>query len=159
MKIAKDTVVTIDYTLTDEQGMVMDSSVGQEPLTYLHGAGNLIPGLEAQLEGKSKGDEVKISVPPAEAYGEWDERKVLTVAREQFSGVDKLEVGMQFTAGGAQGEYFVTVTKIDGDRVTVDANHPLAGKTLNFDVRVLDVRSATPDELSHGHVHGPRGHH
>ncbi|HXG37197.1 MAG TPA: peptidylprolyl isomerase [Bacteroidota bacterium] len=159
MKIAKDTVVTIDYTLTDEQGKVMDSSRGQEPLTYLHGAGNLIPGLESQLEGKSKGDEVKISVPPAEAYGERDERKVLTVAREQFRGIDRLEVGMQFAADGGQGEYFVTVTRIDGDMVTVDANHPLAGKTLNFDVRVVDVRQATPDELSHGHVHGPGGHH
>lgn len=159
MKIAKDAVVTIDYTLTDEHGKVLDSSIGQEPLTYLHGAGNLIPGLESQLEGKSKGDEVKISVPPAEAYGDRDERKVLTVAREQFSGVDKLEVGMQFTAGGGQGEYIVTVTRIEGDTVTVDANHPLAGRTLNFDVRVVDVRNATPDELSHGHVHGPGGHH
>jgi FKBP-type peptidyl-prolyl cis-trans isomerase SlyD len=159
MKIAKDAVVTIDYTLTDNDGHVIDSSKGQEPLTYLHGAGNIIPGLETKLEGKSSGESVKVSVPPAEAYGEWEKEKVVEVTKSQFSGVDKLEVGMQFEVEGDKHAQLVTITKIEGEQVTIDSNHPLAGKTLNFDVTVVNVRAATPDELSHGHVHGPSGHH
>ncbi|HEY4612916.1 MAG TPA: peptidylprolyl isomerase, partial [Bacteroidota bacterium] len=136
-----------------------DSSEGQEPLTYLHGAGNIIPGLENTLEGKKIGDAVKVSVAPGEGYGEWDKQKIAEVPKKQFAGVGKLEVGMQFTADSNNGEQIVTITKIAGDKVTVDANHPLAGKTLNFDVKVVEVRAATAEELSHGHVHGPGGAH
>ncbi|MCI0708093.1 MAG: peptidylprolyl isomerase [Ignavibacteriae bacterium] len=159
MKIAKNSVVTIDYTLTDDNGHVIDSSEGQEPLTYLHGAGNIIPGLENTLEGKNTGDAVKVSVPPADGYGEWDEKKITQVSKKQFTGIEKLEVGMEFTVEGDKHDMYVTVTKIEGDKVTVDANYPLAGKTLNFDVTVKNVRAATPDEISHGHIHGPGGHH
>ncbi|HWP81515.1 MAG TPA: peptidylprolyl isomerase [Bacteroidota bacterium] len=159
MKIQKDKVVTIDYTLTDELGTLLDTSKGQEPLVYLHGNGNLISGLENALEGKSSGENLKVSIPPAQAYGEWDKNKLVEVPKSQFVGVDELKVGMQFSAKSSAGEQVVTVAKIEGDKVTIDANHPLAGKTLNFDVSVVDVRDATSEELSHGHVHGPGGAH
>lgn len=160
MNITKHSVVTIDYTLTDNDGHVIDSSraEGQEPLTYLHGAGNIIPGLENTLEGKNAGDAVQVSIPPADGYGEWDNKKVTEVPKKQFAGVGKLEIGMQFTAESSHGEQIVTITKIDGDSVTVDANHPLAGKTLNFDVTVVNVRAATPEEIDHGHIHSHDGH-
>jgi FKBP-type peptidyl-prolyl cis-trans isomerase SlyD len=159
MTIQKNTVVTIEYTLTDETGALIESSEGREPLTYLHGGGNIIPGLETSLEGKSPGESLKVSVPPADAYGEWDEGKIIDIPKTQFSGVDDVQVGMQFGVHSSAGEQIVTVTKVEGDNVTVDANHPLAGKTLNFDVKVVGVREPTSDELDHGHVHGPGGHH
>jgi FKBP-type peptidyl-prolyl cis-trans isomerase SlyD len=159
MTIQKNTVVTIEYTLTDETGALIESSDGREPLTYLHGVGNIIPGLETSLEGKSPGETLKVSVPPADAYGEWDQGKIVDIPKTQFSGVDDVQVGMQFGVHSSAGEQIVTVTKVEGDNVTVDANHPLAGKTLNFDVKVVGVREPTSDELDHGHVHGPGGHH
>ena len=159
MTIEKNKVVTIEYTLTDEAGELIESSEGQEPLTYVHGVGNIIPGLESSLEGKSPGESVKVSVPPEEAYGQWDEEKVLDVPKEQFSGIDNVKAGMQFSVHSSVGEQIVTVTKVEGDTVTVDANHPLAGKTLTFDVKVVGIREATPEELDHGHVHGPGDHH
>lgn len=160
MKIAKNSVVTINYTLTDEGGEVLDTSEGREPLSYIQGLGNIIPGLESSLDGRAAGDKFAISIQPAEAYGDRDESRVVKVARDRFAGVDDLEVGMQFRAeGGSGGSQIVTVMAIEQDTVTVDANHPLAGKTLNFDVEVVGVREATPDEISHGHVHGPGGAH
>ena len=158
MQIAKNKIVTIDYTLTDDEGVVMDSSKGGEPLAYVHGIGNIIPGLEAALEGKNPGDAFKVTIPPAEAYGERDEELVRVVSRHVFADVDDLEVGMQFQ--GRSGEHVreFAVAAIDGDDVTIDGNHPLAGVTLNFDVTVVGVRNATAEELSHGHVHGPDGH-
>jgi len=159
MTIEKNKVVTIEYALTDESGALIESSEGQEPLTYIHGVGNIIPGLEASLEGKSTGDTLEVSVQPADAYGEWDQEKVIDIPKAQFSGVDDVEVGMQFGVHSSTGERIVMVTKVEGDTVTVDANHPLAGKTLNFEVMVVGVREPTPDELDHGHVHGPGGHH
>ena len=159
MKIAKDKVVSIEYTLRDDNGNILDSSDGREPLAYLHGNGNLILGLESQLEGKTANEALKVSVPPAEGYGEFDAAQIVNVPRDQFSGVNDLAVGMQFTASGPDGDRVVTVTKIENDTVTVDGNHPLAGQTLNFDVTIVDVREATSDELSHGHVHGAGGHH
>jgi FKBP-type peptidyl-prolyl cis-trans isomerase SlyD len=159
MTIQNDKVVTIEYTLTDETGALIESSDGREPLTYLHGGGNIIPGLEASLEGKSPGESLKVSVPPADAYGEWDEGKIIDIPKVQFSGVDDVQVGMQFGVHSSAGEQIVTVTKVEGENVTVDANHPLAGKTLNFEVKVVGVREPTSDELDHGHVHGPGGHH
>jgi FKBP-type peptidyl-prolyl cis-trans isomerase SlyD len=159
MTIQKNSIVSINYTLTDETGSLLESSEGQEPLTYLHGQGNIIPGLEASLEGKSAGEKVNVSVPPEQGYGVWDEAKVIDVPRTQFSGVDDIEAGMQFSVQSGVGEQVVTVTKVDANTVTVDANHPLAGKTLTFDVTVVGVRAASEDEIEHGHAHGAGGHH
>ena len=159
MQIANDVVVSIEYTLTDDQGTVIDSSVGGEPLTYLHGAGNIIPGLEGALEGKKVGDSFKVSVTPDEGYGEKDEGQLQVVPRGMFQGVDQVEVGMQFHAQTDHGMQVITVAGVEGDNVTVDGNHPLAGQNLNFDVKVVDVRAATGEELEHGHVHGAGGHH
>ncbi|MEX1139161.1 MAG: peptidylprolyl isomerase [Bacteroidota bacterium] len=160
MKIEKDSVVSIEYTLTDERGEVLDSSKEHgEPLAYIHGAGNIIPGLENVLLGKSAGEKFTVSIAPENGYGIRDERHVAKVARDQFKGVDDLEVGMQFRTEGSGHSQVVTVTAVEKDTVLVDANHPLAGKTLNFDVSVVSVRKATAEELSHGHVHGPGGHH
>lgn len=159
MKIKKDTVVAIDYTLTDKDGDVMDSSKGREPLTYIHGNGNLIPGLEKELEGKKPGDSIKVSISPEKGYGIRDERAVQLLSREVFKGMKSLEVGMQFQVQHEQGDQIITITEIDGDKVTVDGNHPLAGETLNFEVTVVSTRDATTEELEHGHVHGEGGHH
>lgn len=159
MQVGKDKVVAIDYTLTNNQGQVIDSSQGREPLAYLHGKGNIIPGLEKQLEGKNVGDNVKAVVKPEEGYGNHDPRMVQQVPAAAFKGVPEIKAGMQFQAQGPGGQVrLVTVTKVEGDNVTVDANHPLAGQTLNFDVTIKEVRDASAEELSHGHVHGPGGH-
>jgi FKBP-type peptidyl-prolyl cis-trans isomerase SlyD len=157
LQIANQTVVTIDYTLTDDQGEVLDSSKGEEPLVYVHGSGSIIPGLENALAGKSAGDALKVTIPPVDGYGERDEELVQPVPRNRFPG-GSIEVGMRFHAQGSDGSQVVTVVAIDDANVTVDANHPLAGMTLAFDVKVLEVRDATADELEHGHVHGKGGH-
>lgn len=158
MQIAKHKVVSIDYTLTDTQGTVLDSSQGRGPLAYIHGMGNIIPGLETALEGKAPGDNLSVTVEPAQGYGERNEDLQQDVSRDLFEGVDRVEVGMQFQADGPQGPQVVTVRDVQTDTVTVDANHPLAGVTLNFDVTVVDVREATKEEMDHGHIHGPEGH-
>src|SRR5688572_1549777 len=158
MAIEKDKVVSIDYTLTGEDGQVLDSSQGREPLAYLHGAGNIIPGLENALEGKAPGDELNVMVPPDQAYGPRDERMVQPVPRTAFQGVADIQPGMQFQANTNAGPRLITVVDVAADQVTIDANHPLAGATLNFDVKVVNVRDATNEEKSHGHVHGPGGH-
>ena len=158
MQIGKDKVVSIDYTLTGSGGEVIDSSQGQEPLTYVHGAGNIIPGLERALEGKSAGDQVNTTVPPEQGYGQKNPALVQPVPRTQFPGVSDIAVGMQFQAQTNHGPRVVTVVGVDPDKVTVDANHPLAGETLNFDVKVVEVRDATQQELDHKHAHGPGGH-
>ena len=159
MLITNQKVVTIDYTLTDPKGEVLDSSQGQEPLIYIQGAGSIIPGLEAALEGKAAGDALKVTVAPAQAYGERDEELVREVPRDRFPTGGEITVGMRFHAQGAGGSHVVTVVSIDDKNITVDANHPLAGVTLSFDVKVVDVRDATAEELAHGHVHGKGGHH
>lgn len=157
MRIAKNSVVSIEYTLTDAEGAVLDSSKGQPPLTYIHGNGNIVVGLEEALEGKEKGATLKVSVPPAKGYGERDASLSQIVPREMFD-IEELEPGMRFHAEGEHGTHVVTVTAVDNDSVTVDANHPLAGQTLNFEVTIMGVRTATEQELAHGHVHGPHGH-
>ncbi|HEV7164255.1 MAG TPA: peptidylprolyl isomerase [Gammaproteobacteria bacterium] len=157
MRIAKHSVVSIDYTLTDADGTVLDSSKGQEPLTYIHGTGGIVVGLEEALEGKEKGASLKVSVPPEKGYGKRDDNLSQKVPRSMFD-VEDLSPGMRFHAEAEHGSHVVTITAVDDDNVTVDANHPLAGATLNFDITVMDVRAATPDELAHGHVHGPHGH-
>ncbi len=158
MIISKDKVVTIDYSLTDEEGELIDSSVGEEPLIYLHGHHGIIPGLEQALAGHRTGDKVEVSIPPEEGYGDWDEDLVEVVAKEDFDDQEDLEIGTQFETETDDGIRLATVIDIEGEEVTVDLNHPLAGMTLNFDVTVLDVRDATAEELAHGHVHGEHGH-
>ncbi|WP_447593005.1 FKBP-type peptidyl-prolyl cis-trans isomerase [Aquipseudomonas campi] len=160
MLIATNKAVSIDYTLTNDAGEVIDSSAGGAPLAYLHGAGNIIVGLEKALEGKQAGDELNVSIEPAEAYGEYSAELVATLNRSMFEGVDELEVGMQFHASGPDGGMqIVTVRDIEGDDVIVDGNHPLAGQRLTFQVKVVTVRDALPEELAHGHIHGEGGHH
>ncbi|MDH5656210.1 MAG: peptidylprolyl isomerase [Spirochaetia bacterium] len=158
MKIEKDKVVMIDYKLTGEDGSVIDTSDGREPLAYLHGNGGLIPGLESELEGKAVEDSFSVSIPPEKAYGTRDESLLYVIPRKEFEMSDQLKVGMQFQAQNESGIQLLTISKIDGDDITVDGNHPLAGETLNFDVTVKEIRDATAEELSHGHVHGPGGH-
>lgn len=157
MQIANNTVVAIAYTLTDDGGTVLDSSEGGEPLAYLHGVGQIIPGLENALDGKAAGDAFQVRIAPADGYGERDEDLRQEVTRDMFDGHD-IEVGMRFMAQMAGAEHVFTVVGIDGDDVTVDGNHPLAGVALNFDVKVVSVRAATEEELSHGHAHGDDGH-
>jgi FKBP-type peptidyl-prolyl cis-trans isomerase SlyD len=159
MQITKHAVVSIEYTLTGPDGNVIDTSEGHEPLVYMQGVGNLIPGLERELEGKQSGDELSVSIAPADGYGERRDALVQEVSREAFRGVEKIEAGMQFQANTPQGPRVVRVTQVEDDRVIVDANHPLAGIPLKFEVKVVQVRAATPEELQHGHAHGPGGHH
>lgn len=157
MQIAKDTVGLIEYVLKNEHGEQIDASEGQ-PLAYLHGHQNLIPGLENELEGKTVGDKFTAVIQPENAYGERNDALVQTVPSSMFQGVDELEVGMRFEAQSEQGMHSVEITLIENDQVTVDGNHPLAGMPLTFDVEVVGVRAATEDELDHGHAHGDGGH-
>ena len=160
MQIADNAVVAIDYTFRNDEGEILDSSEGAQPLAYLHGAANIIPGLENALVGKSAGDELEVSVEPEDAYGEYSLELVAALNRSMFEGVDELQVGMQFHASAPDGGMqVVTIRDIDGDQVTVDGNHPLAGQRLNFKVKVVSVRAATEEELQHGHAHGEGGHH
>ncbi|MEM7017831.1 MAG: peptidylprolyl isomerase [Pseudomonadota bacterium] len=159
MQITQNKVVSIDYTLTNDAGEVLDTSSGREPLQYIQGLKNIIGGLEEALEGKTVGDKLDVTVAPADAYGEWNEALTQEVPKDTFSGVDPttLEVGMQFQAQTPQGARVVTIAKISEDSVTVDANHPLAGMALTFAVEIMEVRDATEEELSHGHVNGEGG--
>ena len=160
MLIAANKAVSIDYTLTNDAGEVIDSSAGGAPLVYLHGAGNIIVGLEKALLGKEIGSELSVTVEPEEAYGEYSAELVATLGRDMFEGVDELEVGMQFHASGPDGGMqIVTIRDLDGDDVIVDGNHPLAGQRLTFAVKVVAVRDASAEELAHGHIHGEGGHH
>lgn len=158
MTVENGKVVSFHYTLTNAAGDVLDQSRDQ-PMPYLHGAGNIIPGLEKQLAGKQAGDKLVANVPAAEAYGEYHEQLVNNVPREAFQGVDTIEPGMQFQANTPEGVQVITVKAVDGDTVTVDANHPLAGQDLTFDIEIVEVRDATAEEAEHGHVHGAGGHH
>jgi FKBP-type peptidyl-prolyl cis-trans isomerase SlyD len=159
MNVAPNTVVHIHYTLKNDAGDVLDSSNGNEPLAYLHGNGNIIPGLEKALEGKQAGDKVSVKIAPGDGYGERDAGLVQDVPRSAFVGIPNVEVGMQFQADSNHGPRTVVVTQVAGDTITVDGNHPLAGQNLNFDVEITEVRKATREELEHGHVHGAGGHH
>jgi len=153
MQISKDKVAAFHYTLTNDDGEVLDSSQGNAPLAYLHGADNIIPGLEQALEGKKAGDKMQIAIEPADAYGEYDDDMTQVVPVSVFQGVDSVEVGMHFQAQTEMGTQSVRIAKVEGDQVTVDGNHPLAGVRLNFDVEVAEVRDAQETELEHGHVH------
>jgi len=160
MEITKHAVVTIDYELKDDDGNTIDTSAGSEPLSYLHGTKNLIKGLENALDGKKAGDSVSVAVPPEEGYGERDDAKIQPVPKDSFDDQTQLKVGEQFLAQSPDGENLtVTIVEVTDDKVMVDGNHPLAGKNLNFEVEIKDVREATQDEIDHGHVHSPDGHH
>lgn len=153
MQIADKKVVSIHYTLTNSDGAVIDSSRDAEPLVYLHGAQNIIPGLEAALAGKVTGDELTVGIDAADAYGPYKEEMTQVVPRNMFEGVDEIKAGMEFQAETSQGVQVIRIAAVDGDEITIDGNHPLAGQNLHFDVNVTEVREATEDELAHGHVH------
>jgi FKBP-type peptidyl-prolyl cis-trans isomerase SlyD len=159
MSIARDQVVSIRYTLRDDGGELIDESAEGEPLSYLHGHGNLIPCLERELTGKSTGDRVQVKIAPADGYGEYDQALVQRVPRRALKGIPQVKVGMRLQTQTPAGVRALTVTHLQGDMVTLDGNHPLAGKNLNFDVEIAAVRDATQEELEHGHVHGPGDHH
>ncbi len=159
MQIADNKIVLIHYTLTNLDDEVMDSSDGGEPLAYLHGKGNIVPGLEKELLGKQAGDKINVEVSPEEGYGELNEELIQEVDRAAFEGVEAIEVGMRFMAQTAWGQQPVVVTAVTEESVIVDGNHPLADQTLKFDVEVVEVRDASEEELEHGHAHGAGGHH
>ncbi len=159
MDIAADRIVTIHYTLKDDDGAVLDSSAGADPLTYIQGHGNLVAGLEKALEGRQGGNTLTVVVAPAEGYGTRDQALVRRVPKRTLQGAGDIKKGMQFQARTEDGMRLFTVTAVAGDMVTLDGNHPLADQTLHFDIEVVDVREATAEELEHGHVHGPGGHH
>jgi FKBP-type peptidyl-prolyl cis-trans isomerase SlyD len=159
MQVTKDKVVGFDYQLTDDEGQVLDSSQEGQPLFYLHGYEGIIPGLHAAMEGKSAGDEFKVRIPPEDAYGQRNEGLQQNVAASQFDQVEDLQIGMQFRVATEDGQQIVLrIVEIGEETVTVDGNHPLAGVPLNFEIAVREVREATPEEIQHGHVHGPGGH-
>jgi FKBP-type peptidyl-prolyl cis-trans isomerase SlyD len=159
VEIAADRVVTIHYTLKDDDGAVLDSSAGGDPLAYIQGHGNLVSGLEKALEGKQDGNTLSVAVPPAEGYGVRDEGLIQRVPKRTLQGSGEIKKGMQFQARTDDGMRLFTVTAVVGDMVTLDGNHPLADQTLHFDVTIVGVREATAEELEHGHVHGAGGHH
>jgi FKBP-type peptidyl-prolyl cis-trans isomerase SlyD len=158
MKVSKDSVVALEYRLHLGDGQVVDESAPGQPLSYLHGRGQIVPGLEGQLEGMAAGESKKVVVAPSQAYGEHDQRGLQTVPRAMFPPNAQLQAGMSVSAQTEGGDVIpITIREVKGDQVVVDLNHPLAGKTLHFDVTVREVRQATDEELQHGHAHGP-GH-
>jgi FKBP-type peptidyl-prolyl cis-trans isomerase SlyD len=159
VEISADKVVLIHYTLKDDAGAVIDTSAGGEPLAYIQGHGNLVAGLEKALEGKQDGSSINVSVEPAEGYGKHDAKLIQRVPKRTLQGAGEIKKGMQFQAQTEDGMRVFTVTGVMGDMVSLDGNHPLADKTLHFDVQVVEVRDATSEELEHGHVHGAGGHH
>jgi FKBP-type peptidyl-prolyl cis-trans isomerase SlyD len=159
MLIEKDRVALIHYTLTDDSGAVIDTSTGGEPLAYLHGSGNLVPGLENALEGKRAGEKFSVTVAPADGYGVRDEQLIQRVPKRSLGGAGEIKKGMQFQAQVGGGIRVFTVTAVVGDMIMLDGNHALADKRLNFQIDVVEVRAASEEELAHGHVHGVGGHH
>jgi len=157
--IADGHVVTLHYRLTLDDGSIADESFGGEPLVYLHGSHNIVPGLERQLEGKEAGAKCDVSVSPEEGYGQYDPTLDQTVPRSAFPADAQLSVGIAFQAQDQNGQPITLwIRQIEGDQITVSPNHPMAGQTLNFSIEVLEVREATPQEKEHGHAHGPGGH-
>ena len=159
MQVADNMAVSIHYTLTNDDGEVLDSSIGDEALVFLQGSGNIIAGLEDALVGKVAGDKFNVRIAPEDAYGELMEDMIQVISRDMFEGIDDIEVGMQFHADVNSGSGIVTVVSIDDDNIAIDGNHPLAGLALTFDVEVIDVRPATEEEAAHGHIHGAGCHH
>jgi len=158
MKIEDDKVVAIHYTLKDNSGNTLDSSKGKEPLYYLHGYGQLVPGLEDELEGKALNENFSVRVLAEDGYGKYNDELVYNLDRSKFPDPSNVDVGMTFVSKTKEGNFNLNVVEVDGDKITLDANHPLAGKELNFDVEVVEIRNATKQEIEHEHVHGPQGH-
>jgi FKBP-type peptidyl-prolyl cis-trans isomerase SlyD len=158
IRIASQKVAKIAYTLKDDGGEIVDSSVGRDPLVYIHGIGSLVTGLEKALDGRAAGDHIAVSINPAEGYGERDESLIRKIPIRKLPG-GKAKVGARIRAETDAGPMLLLVMGVQGDYATVDPNHPLSGKTLHFEVDVIEVREATEDELKHGHVHGPGEHH
>ena len=159
MKVGKDKVVLMHYTLKNDTGDVIDSSDGADPLPFLQGHGNIIPGLESALEGSKVGDKLDVSIKPEEGYGERMKDAIQEIPSSALKGVEEVKVGMQLQSQDKDGNAFlVNVTKIEDDKITVDANHPLAGQTLHFSVSIESIRKAEAEELSHGHVHADGQH-
>ena len=156
MRAAKETVVSIEYTLKDDRGNILDTSVGQAPMEYLHGASNIIPGLEQAIEGLTAGDFKAVAVPPALGYGEYSEKLIQRVPLDRF-GENKVEIGMRFHAETNLGMRVLVIRHVDDKEAVLDGNHELAGKTLHFDVKVVSVRAAELSELAHGHPHQSGG--
>jgi len=159
MQIAQNSVASLSYVLTDTKGEILDEATTEAPFVYLHGANNIIAGLEAALVGKTDNDKLEVTIPPEDAYGLHDEHMTQQVTRDMFGDVEPSQLlpGVQFNAQTNVGDQIVTITEVDGDNITIDGNHPLAGETLHFDVTVLAVREATEDELKHGHAHDEHG--
>lgn len=157
MNIEDKKVVSFHYTLSNSQGEQIESSRDRDPMSYLHGSGNIIPGLEKAMAGKTAGEQFEVTVEPADAYGERNEAGIQRVPAKHFKHVGHLEPGQPVILQTKQGPMQVTVVKVGRFNVDIDRNHPLAGQSLTFDVEITDVRDATEDEISHGHVHGPGG--
>lgn len=159
MKIDNECVVSFHFTLKNDEGKILSSSEGQDPLSYLHGAGNMVPGLEKEMAGKTINDKFSVSITPAEGYGEYNDDLIQKFSRDMFEGTDKIEVGMSFHTQTEHGKQAVSVIGFDENTVTVDGNHPLAGAVLHFDLEVTGVREATDEEIEHGRVIEPNVHH
>lgn len=158
MKVEQNKVVSLNYTLKNSEGLLIDTSEGREPLVYLHGVGGLIPGLESELEGLEANAKVDVVIKPEDAYGTRRDDLMHVVSKDGFQGDEEMQVGMQVQLDTENGPMVAMIAKIEDKEVTLDLNHPLADMTLHFNVEVLDVREATADEISHGHAHGPGGH-
>jgi len=160
MALGLNKVISFNYTLKDEEGAVLDSTANKAPLTFISGSNQILPKLEEALNGMLIGGKRNVKVDAADAYGEYDEKAIQNIKKEQFPPDTKFEEGMRYVANSPEGGQMpFTITEVKDDDVTVDFNHPLAGRNLEFDVELVDMRDATPEELSHGHVHGPGGHH
>lgn len=159
MKVAKNTVVSLNYTLKNNEGEVLDTSEGREPLVYLHGVGALIPGLENVLEGEGEGSKVSTVIKPEDAYGHRKDDLLHKVPKSGFTSDEEMQEGMRVQLETENGPAIAVISKIEGEEVTLDLNHPLAGMELHFDVEVVGIREAQQEEIDHGHAHGPGGHH
>ncbi len=158
MKVSENKVVSLNYTLKNSEGEILDTSEGREPLVYLHGVGGLIPGLEARLEGHEKGVKLDLVIPAEEAYGTRRDELLHVVPKSGFQGDEEMAEGMRVQLQTEQGPAIATIAKIEDENVTLDLNHPLADIELHFNVEIVDLREASEDELNHGHAHGPGGH-
>lgn len=159
MSISKNSAVSIDYVLANKKGEILDSSTSSEPMVYLHGSGQILPALERLIEGKKIGDKIDVTLSPEDGYGVRNEDLLRGVPKSEFSDIPDIAVGMQFQVDAEEGPVVLNVVEVKDDEVILDGNHPLAGIELHFKVEIKAVRPATKEELSHGHVHGPGGHH
>jgi len=154
MKITDNCIVFMNYTLTDDDGTTIDTNVGGDPMPYLHGGNNIVPGLEKELVGLETGSKVQVAVQPEEGYGPVIPEAIATIDKDAFGDIEDIQPGMQFQAQGPEGQIqIITIKEVTDEGILVDGNHPLAGKVLNFEVEITEVREATAEELEHGHPH------